>query len=114
MHDALVAGVEVEERNPELFDVLLDGPHHLLGLVVLEGAGLAFGGDDMVDRGEGAVGVGHLQALFGDHVEGLGAGDLVDQMQADEELVLARGEFFHHVGVPDFVVQSSFCHKNLS
>ncbi len=54
MHDALVARLEIEEVNAELADVFLDGPHHLLGLSVREGPGLALGGHDVVHGGEGA------------------------------------------------------------
>ena len=114
MNDALQARVEPEEGDAEFLHVFLDGAHHLLGLVVGEGPGLALGGHDVVHGGEGAVGIGHLQALFRHHVEGLGAGDLVDEVQADEKLVLAGRQFVHYVLIPDFVVQGSFAHFKTS
>jgi hypothetical protein len=43
-----------------------------------------------------------LQAEVAQHAEGLGRGDLMDEVGADEELSLAVGQLAHGVGFPDF------------
>ena len=44
-----------------------------------------------------------LQSALPQHLECLGARDLVNQMQADEELRLPDGQLPHGMGIPDFV-----------
>jgi hypothetical protein len=61
------------------------------------------GGDDVIDRGKGPMGIAHLEAEVAEHAEGLRAGDLVDEVGADKELRLAVGERSYGVGVPDLV-----------
>jgi hypothetical protein len=51
----------------------------------------SIGGHDVVDGGEGAVG-NSPSARGREHAEGLGRGDLVDEVGADEELRAAVGE----------------------
>ena len=101
--DALVVAAEAEQRHAELAAVALEGRHHLLRHLVGEGAGLAVGGHDVVDRREGAIRKRDALAAQAQHVEGLGAGDLVHQVQADEQLRLPRRQAPDRVQVPDFL-----------
>ena len=103
--DPLVAGLRGQQRHAEVPAVPLDGGHHLLGQRVLQGAELTVGGDDVVDGGDRAVRVGDGQAALPEHGEGLRAGDLVDEVQADEQLGLPAVERADGVGVPDPVEQ---------
>ena len=122
--DAKLPAGATREQVPEMLQALFADRFELkvhretkdfpvYGLVVGKGALLALGGDDVVHRGEGAAGIGHFQALFPEHVKGLGRSDLVDEVQADEELGLASGELRHRVAVPNLVVECSACHWGL-
>jgi hypothetical protein len=103
--DALAAAGGVEQRDPRLGAVVLERHQHLLRQRVRQRAPLRGGGDDVVHGGEGARRDSHPEPHLAQHGEGLGAGDLVDQMQADEELGLAAGQLGHGVRVPDLVEQ---------
>ena len=103
MHDALVAGVGAEELNLVLATVALDRRHHDLGLGVAQRAGLGVGGDDMIDGRDGAFGEGHRETGLAQHGESLRTGHLMDEVEPDEELGLARGQLAHRVRVPDLV-----------
>jgi len=72
---------KLKKFHAEFLGVLLDGLHHELGLSVGKRPGLALGGHDMVHGGEGALWVKHLEPALAQHVKGLGAGDLVDEVQ---------------------------------
>ena len=84
MHDALAAGRAVEKWDSGPLNVLFDRHEHLLGHPVHVGPGGPVRGDDVVDGGEGEVGVAHGQAALRQHLERLRTGDLVHQVQADE------------------------------
>jgi hypothetical protein len=47
----------------------------------------------------------HVHALFPQHVESGSGGDLVNQMKADEQLRLSRGQDVNGVGFPNFIVE---------
>ena len=69
----------------------------------------AAGGDVVVDRGDGAVGAAELAAGHAEAVEGLRAGDLVDEVQVDvEDRGFACG-FGDEVLLPDFFEESFGC-----
>jgi hypothetical protein len=103
VHHALLATRGAEEADPGLLGVALEGDHHLLGQVVGQRSRLVVGGDDVVDGCEGALGEAHRQTQIAKHREGLGARDLVDEVQPDEELCLPTGKLAHRVCVPDLV-----------
>ncbi len=96
---------ETEQRHAELPAVALEGRQHLLRHPVREGTGLPVGGHDVVDRRERPVREGDALAAQAEHVEGLGAGDLVHEVQADQELRLARRQAADRVKVPDLPEQ---------
>jgi hypothetical protein len=57
----------------------------------------------MVHGGEGPLGELHLQAALAQHGKGLRGGHLVDEMQPDEELVLARSQLAYGMLIEDLV-----------
>ena len=71
------------------------------------------GGDVVVDRGDVAVGAAELAAGQAQAVEGLGRGDLVDEVEVDvEDRGLACG-LGDEVGLPDFFEEGAGCgHKS--
>ena len=75
-----------------------------------EGSGLAGGGHDVIHGGHRALGVAHREAQVLQRGEGLGAGDLMDQMQTDEQLGGAAWQLRHPVQIPDLVVQRCRAH----
>src|SRR5262249_5706991 len=81
------------------------GARHLLGRDVEKRATLRAGGDDVIDRGEGAFREGDRPAVLAEHVEGLRAGDFVNEVQSYEELRLAARKRPHGVRVPHFFKQ---------
>ena len=110
MHDPLAAAAEAVERDAMGGAIGLQGGEHLLGQGIGEGPGLGGGGHDVIHRGHGELGVAHPQAEVVQGREGLGAGDLMDEVQANEELGGASGQVGHPVQVPDFVVESAGAH----
>ena len=109
MHDALASAGFVEELDAAFTHVALDLHEHLLGHGVKQRPVGAVGGNDVVDGGEGAAGIADAEAALAEHAEGLRAGDLMDQVQPDEELGLAGGELADGVSGPD-LVQQCFSH----
>jgi hypothetical protein len=103
--DALVAAAQVKEGDAVLLGVAPQGLQHVLGQRVLEGLGAVVGGDDVVHGGEGAVGIAHLEAQVLQHPKGLGARDLVEEVEVYEKLALPIPELSHLVGLPNFVVK---------
>jgi hypothetical protein len=102
--DALIGGLDVVELDAEVGAVFAQG-------LDLEGGDLvddveavldAAGGDVVVHRGDGAVGAAELAAGQAEALEGLGAGDLVDEVQVNvENGGFARG-LGYKVLLPDF------------
>ena len=105
VHDALVDAVEAVEGNAELAAVALERRHHFFGEHVQKRPALIECRHDVVDRRKRAVRVGHCAAAHPQHIEGLRAGDLVNQMQPDEELCLPCRQLAHRVPVPDLLKQ---------
>ncbi|MBW1687598.1 MAG: ChbG/HpnK family deacetylase, partial [Deltaproteobacteria bacterium] len=68
-----------------------DGHCHAALRCVLPRSLLGVGGNDMVHHGEGLGREAHGKLELAQHREGLGARDLVDQVQAEEDLRLAAG-----------------------
>ena len=85
---ALEAGVGPEVADPVATDVVAEGAEHGVGQRISERAlpGGGLGGDDVVDGGDGAAREGDVPAQLVEHREGLGARDLVDEVEPDEEL----------------------------
>ena len=102
MDDALIVALQAEQRDAELAAVPLEGRHHLLRHAVGEGARLPVGRHDVIDGRERAVRKGHRLAAEPEHVEGLRARHFVHEVQADEELRLARRQTADAMKVPDF------------
>ena len=91
VNDALAGIVDVEERHLELGAVGAQGLHLLDGEEVVPGPIAALGGDVVIDGGEGAVGAADGAPGEPQGLEGLGRGDLVDEVEIDVEEV---GEAF--------------------
>ena len=102
--DALFAGTQVEVGHSKVVRIPAQGVHHL-GRQRVRRRVLVNGGDDVIHRGKGAVGILHLQSEITDHSEGLGAGHLVDEVGPDEELGAAVAQGAHRVSVPDFLIE---------
>src|SRR5262245_38308411 len=105
MNDALIAAVEAVERNPEFAAVAFERRHHLFGEHIQKRTPLIERRDDVIDGGKGSIRKCHRSAPRSEHVEGLRTRDFMDEMEADEELCLTRGEPAHGVAVPDFLEQ---------
>ena len=63
------------------------------------------GRHDVIDGGERAARVRDGESLLPQHVERLGRGDFVDQVEAHEQLRLPAGQRAHGVRVPHFLKQ---------
>ena len=75
---------------------------HRVGQRIGEGLAEPVCRHDVVDGRESAVGHGDLEPQVAEHAEGLGAGDLVDEVGAYQQLGLAVGEGADGVGAPTF------------
>ena len=103
VHDALRAARQIEERHACLAAVALERRKHVLGHDVQERPPLIARGDDVIDGPEGPIREAHGPPARAQHVERLRSGDLVDQVEADEQLGLPVREATDGVGVPDFL-----------
>ncbi len=112
MDNALFSRGDVEESDSKIGAIFAEFLDHGVGQGVLEGLDPLVSRDDMVDRGEGALGECHFQAEVPEHSKRLRAGHLMDQVGPDEELGGAVGKFFHGMPVPDFL-EKRFTHKYL-
>ena len=74
--------------------------HHAFGERVLERPLAVVGGDDVIDRGERALGHEHREPEIAEHAERLRARHLVDQVQPDEELSLSPRQRLRRCGDP--------------
>ncbi len=103
VHDPLAVGAERVDGDAELVAVALERFDLHAGELVLDagGHGRAVGGSVVVGGGEGAVGAAHLAPGQAQPVEGLGARDLVDEVQVDVHQAGALAG--HLVGLPDLV-----------
>ena len=104
--DALPGRPHGVERDPVLGAVVGEGLQLAGGDGVGEGEVEADGGRVVVGRGQGEVGPAHGAAGQAQAVEGLGRGDLVDQVEVDVEQVgLVAGAGVDHVLVPHLLRQ---------
>jgi len=110
--DALFSRGDVEEGDAEVGTILAEFLDHGVRQSVLKGLHPLVGGHDVVDRGKGPPRESHLQAQIAEHAEGLGAGDLVDQMGADKNLGRAIRQLAHGMPLPNFL-KKRLTHKNL-
>ena len=67
------------------------------------------GGDVVVDGGDGAVGAADLAAGEAQAVEGLGRGDLVDEVEIDVEEAGSPAGSATRCGLPDFFEEGARC-----
>src|SRR5690625_2299778 len=114
VHDALAAAAQVEELDAVLGAVAAQLGDHVVGERVGEGLLKGDGRHDVVDCGEGAFRHPYGQVQVAQHSERLGAGHLVDEVGAYQELGLPAFEFAHGVGVPDLVEQVPCCAHSTS
>ena len=91
--------------------VALQGGQHLLSQRIGEGTRLARGGHDVIHRGHGALGVAHRQTQILEGRKGLGAGHLMDQVQANEQLGGPARELSNPMQIPDLVVKGAGAHR---
>ena len=102
--DALVGGLDIVEFDTEVVTIAAEGVDLFGGdLVGDEQAVLDAGcGDVVVDGGDGAIGAADFAIGEAEAFEGLGAGDLVDEVEVDVEDGRLVGGFGDEVLVPDF------------
>ena len=105
VHDALAVVVQPGDADAEVARVALERGNHVLGEEVEERARALARGNDVIDGGERAVGPRHLPPARAKRVECLRRGDLVNEVQADEELRLAGRQRADGVKVPDLLEQ---------
>ena len=102
VHDALPRIVEIVQPNAELPAILAER----VDLLLRDGVGNRqppIGGRNIVvRRGRGQLGPADFAPAQAQALEGLGAGDLVDQVAVDVEDRLLAGLGVHDVVVPDF------------
>ena len=105
--DALAVAAHGEEPDPEVAAVPLEGSDLLRGRALGGSAatsGAEPGGDRVVHGGDGAIGPAHPEATLAQQGEGLGRGDLVDEVEVDVE---DRGRILggrrHEVRLPELV-----------
>jgi hypothetical protein len=103
--DALPSAVEVEQRHAEVPAVADEVDRHLLGHRIAERAALGRRRHDVVDGGEGPLRHPEPQPRLPQHLESLRARHLVDEMEADEQLCLPRGQHADGMRTPDLVEQ---------
>ncbi len=104
--------LDVEELDAELGAVFAQGVRsasQAIWSTMWRRSSALRGGDVVVDGGDGAVGAAELAAGHAEAVEGLRAGDLVDEVKVDvEDGGFARG-FGDEVLLPDFFEESLWC-----
>ena len=108
--DALLAAGDVEKLDAVVGAVFAEFLDHRVGEGVGKRLLALVRGDDVIHRGERALREEHLEPKVAEHAESLRAGDLVDEVRADEQLGHAVGQLAHGVSFPDFVEQG-FSHK---
>ena len=110
VHDPLAAAAEAVQGDGVVGAVDLQGGQHRLGQGIGEGPSLGGGGHDVVHRGHGALRVPHREPQIPQGCEGLGAGDLMDQVESNEQLGGATRQIRHPVQLPDLVVEGAGAH----
>ena len=90
VHYALLAFFWRKEVNAEVSGILFDVLQHLLGKRILQrplatGSG---GGDDVIHRSKSEFGKWHVEVLLTHHRKRLRRGNLVNEVQPNEKLIL--------------------------
>ena len=60
----------------------------------------------MINSGEGAAREGDIETEITEHPEGLGAGDLVNEVGTNEKLGGAIGQYSYRMTIPNFLKKS--------
>ena len=109
--DALVGVLDVEELDAEVAAVAAEGLDLFRGDLVgdVEAVIDAGGRHVVVDRGDGAIGPTDLAIGEAEALEGLRAGDLVDEVEVDVEDGGLIGGFGDEVLLPDFFKHRAGC-----
>jgi len=84
--DALVARGHVKKRDARFGAVGAQGLDHGIGQLVGKRLLALVGRHDVVHGRKGAFGMGHPEAEIAQHAERLRAGDLMDEVRADQKL----------------------------
>ena len=101
--DALLAGGEVEKSDAVFRAIRAQGLDHGIREFVAEWLGAFVRGHDVVHRGKSARGVEHLEIQVAQHAEGLWAGNLMDEVGADQKLGGSIRKSADGVGSPHLV-----------
>ena len=100
MNDALAGVIQSVQGDAELLAVVNQGVDLLFGKGVADGKSPSGGGHAVVDGGQRQVGPAHRPSVQPEPVEGLGRGDLMNQVQVD----VYQGRFAldlpHQMAVP--------------
>ena len=110
--DPLATAADAMQGDAVLRAVRLQGGEHFLRQGIREGARLGGRRNDVIHRGDRALGVPHRQTQVLQAGKGLGAGDLVDQMQADEQLGGPTRQLGDLVKIPNLVVEGAGAHAD--
>jgi len=112
--DALARVQQRDVGHPEgrLLAVLFQGLHLQAAGGVLDAGPAVPGGDVVVHHRQGGLGPAHRAPGQGEPFESLGAGHFVHQVAVDVEQRGAVLPLFHHVAVPEFVVQGARAHAD--
>ena len=97
------AAVQVEEPHARLAHVPLERRQHVLRHHVGKRPPLVPRRHDVIDGRHRAVGIPHRPPSRPQHVERLRRGDLMNQVQPDEQLRLAIRQLAHRMQVPDLL-----------
>src|SRR5262249_30875568 len=103
VNDSLTVVVKAGQSYPELAAVALERRDHVLCDNVEERTLALQCRDDVIDRRKGAGPAGDVPPALAQRVERLRTGHFVHQMQADEELRLARRQLPDRVEIPHFL-----------
>ena len=103
--NALLAAVKAVETQTMVRAVLLQGAEHGLSQRIGQGPALIRGGDNVIHRCYGALRMSHLETPLPQHGERLGAGHLMDEVQANEQLGLTTWQLRHPMQRPDLVIE---------
>ncbi len=110
VHDALMAAAGAVEGHAELGTVEFQLLHLPRGDGIGDGQAAVMGWNAVIDGGDRAMEIADLQTALAQPIEGLGAGDLMEQLQIDVKqggLTIPLGD---HVRIPELVVEGAWGH----
>ena len=107
MHDPLTAAADAVQLNVVLGTVAFQGAEHFLRQRIGKGSRLRRCRNDVIHRRDRALRAAHGQPFVLESGEGLGTGDLVDQMQTHEQLCGSTGKLRDPMQIPHLVVESA-------